>query len=115
MSQKVILIADPGIDGAFAVALALFDPELEVLGIAATAGNVPAEQATFNVQILIEQFDPQGAGPGSARRPCRIRNRRHPPARRQRPWRRPISLRSCIIRTPATSCWSIWFVNIPRK
>ena len=59
MSQKVILIADPGIDGAFAVALALFDPELEVLGIAATPGNVPAEQATCNVQILIEHFDPQ--------------------------------------------------------
>jgi inosine-uridine nucleoside N-ribohydrolase len=59
MSQKVILIADPGIDGAFAIALALFDPNLEVLGVAATPGNVPAEQATCNVQILIEQFDPR--------------------------------------------------------
>jgi inosine-uridine nucleoside N-ribohydrolase len=55
---KVILVADPGIDGAFAIALALFDPELEVLGLAATAGNVPAEQATQNIQILVEQFDP---------------------------------------------------------
>jgi inosine-uridine nucleoside N-ribohydrolase len=59
MSQKVLLIADPGIDGAFAVALALFDPKLEVLGLAATAGNVPAEQATANVQILVEQLDPR--------------------------------------------------------
>jgi inosine-uridine nucleoside N-ribohydrolase len=59
MSQKVVLIADPGIDGAFAVALALHDPEVDVLGLAATAGNVVAEQATKNVHILIEQIDPR--------------------------------------------------------
>src|SRR5438270_7436716 len=58
MADKVILVSDPGIDGAFAVALAMHDPELEVLGLAATAGNVPAEQATNNIHILIEQLDP---------------------------------------------------------
>jgi inosine-uridine nucleoside N-ribohydrolase len=58
MPQKVILIADPGIDTAFAIALALHDPNLEVLGIIATAGNVSAERATQNVQILISQIDP---------------------------------------------------------
>jgi inosine-uridine nucleoside N-ribohydrolase len=58
MARKVIVVADPGIDGAFAVALALFDPELDVIGLAATAGNVPGEQATRNVQILVEQLDP---------------------------------------------------------
>jgi inosine-uridine nucleoside N-ribohydrolase len=58
MAQKVILVADPGIDGAFAITLALFDPQLEVLGLAATAGNVSAEQATRNVQVLVEQMDP---------------------------------------------------------
>src|ERR1700730_4688401 len=58
MARKVILVADPGIDGAFAIALALHDPNLEVLGLAATAGNVDAPQATKNVQILIEQIDP---------------------------------------------------------
>ena len=58
MARKVILIADPGIDGAFAGALALYAPELEVVGLAATAGNVPAERATRNVHILIEQLDP---------------------------------------------------------
>jgi inosine-uridine nucleoside N-ribohydrolase len=55
---KAILVADPGIDGAFAIALALLDPDLEVLGVAATAGNVTAEQATQNVQIVVEQIDP---------------------------------------------------------
>jgi inosine-uridine nucleoside N-ribohydrolase len=58
MARKVIIVADPGIDGAFALALALHDPELEVVGLAATAGNVSAEQATRNVHILIEQLDP---------------------------------------------------------
>jgi inosine-uridine nucleoside N-ribohydrolase len=58
MARKVILVTDPGIDGAFAAALALHDPDLEVLGLAATAGNVPAEQATRNEQLLIEQLDP---------------------------------------------------------
>ena len=58
MARKLIIVGDPGIDGAFAVALALHDPELEVVGLAATAGNVSAEQATRNVHILIEQLDP---------------------------------------------------------
>jgi inosine-uridine nucleoside N-ribohydrolase len=58
MSRKIVLVTDPGIDGAFAVALALLDPDLEVVGLAATAGNVPWEQATRNVQILVEQIDP---------------------------------------------------------
>jgi inosine-uridine nucleoside N-ribohydrolase len=58
MARKLIIVADPGIDGAFAVALALQDPELDLIGLAATAGNVSAEQATRNVHILIEQLDP---------------------------------------------------------
>jgi inosine-uridine nucleoside N-ribohydrolase len=58
MPRKVILVADPGIDGAFAGALALGAGELEVVGLAASAGNVPAEQATRNVHVLVEQLDP---------------------------------------------------------
>jgi inosine-uridine nucleoside N-ribohydrolase len=58
MQRKIILVADPGIDGAFATVLALHDPDVEVLGLAATAGNVSAEQATRNIQILVEQVDP---------------------------------------------------------
>lgn len=58
MSEKVVILCDPGIDGAFAVALALNDPNLEVLGLLATAGNVSAEQATRNVRTLIDQMDP---------------------------------------------------------
>ena len=58
MSQKVILIVDPGIDTAFATALAFLEPELDVLALAATAGNISAEQATFNVHTIIGQLDP---------------------------------------------------------
>jgi inosine-uridine nucleoside N-ribohydrolase len=58
MAQKIVLINDPGIDGAFAIALALNDPDLEVVGLLATAGNVSAEQATKNLRIVVDQLDP---------------------------------------------------------
>src|SRR5262245_15931860 len=58
MSTKIVLINDPGIDGAFAVALALFDPELEVVGLLATPGNVPGDQSTKNLRIILDQLDP---------------------------------------------------------
>jgi inosine-uridine nucleoside N-ribohydrolase len=58
MAHKVVLLSDPGIDGAFAITLALFDPEIDVLGLAAVAGNVSTEQATRNVQTVVEQLDP---------------------------------------------------------
>lgn len=58
MPRKVILDMDPGFDDAVALALALASPALEVLAVTATGGNVPPEQATRNVQALVEQLDP---------------------------------------------------------
>jgi inosine-uridine nucleoside N-ribohydrolase len=58
MAKKVVLISDPGIDGAFAIALALYDPELEIVGMLATPGNVSADQATKNLRIVMDQLDP---------------------------------------------------------
>lgn len=58
MAGKAIIINDPGVDGAIALAVALFDDQLDIQAVCATAGNVSAEQATRNVQCLIEQFDP---------------------------------------------------------
>lgn len=58
MPHKVALLCDPGIDGAFAVALALHDPDLEVRALLATAGNVSAERATNNIHILVDHLDP---------------------------------------------------------
>ena len=39
MPLKTVAIADPGIDTAFALALALNDPIIDVVGVGATAGN----------------------------------------------------------------------------
>lgn len=58
MARKVIIDCDPGIDDAVALALALFDPRLEVLAVTACAGTVDAERATANVISLIERLDP---------------------------------------------------------
>ncbi|MGQ9576649.1 MAG: nucleoside hydrolase [Thermoguttaceae bacterium] len=58
MQKKVILDVDPGIDDAMAMAMALFDPGLEVVAVTAVGGNVPPQQATRNVQAIIEQLDP---------------------------------------------------------
>ncbi len=59
MAQPIIIIGDPGIDGAFAIALAMQDPDLEVVGLAATPGNIDAQQATKNVHIILDQIDPR--------------------------------------------------------
>ncbi len=58
MHRKVILDLDPGIADAVALAMALFDPRLEVVAVTACAGSVAPEQANRNLQGLIEYFDP---------------------------------------------------------
>lgn len=58
MAKPLLLLADPGIDGAFAITLALADPDLDVVGIAAAAGNASAEDVTRNVHVLVEHIDP---------------------------------------------------------
>ena len=58
MARKIILDVDPGIDDAVALCLALGDPSLDVVAVTATGGNVSPDQATDNVQAIIEQLDP---------------------------------------------------------
>jgi len=58
MARKVLIDCDPGIDDAVALCLALLSPELDVVAVTATAGNVPARQANRNVQTIIDQLDP---------------------------------------------------------
>lgn len=58
ITKKFLLDVDPGIDDAVSLCLALFDPQVEVVAVTAVGGNVPAEQATRNVQVIIEQLDP---------------------------------------------------------
>jgi purine nucleosidase len=58
MARKVILDVDPGVDDAVAICLALAAPELDVVAITATGGAILPEQATTNVQAIVEQLDP---------------------------------------------------------
>ncbi len=58
MTKKVILDVDPGCDDALAMAIALFDPAIEVVAVTAVGGNVLPDQATRNAQAVIEQLDP---------------------------------------------------------
>ena len=71
MIRKVVVDTDPGIDDAIALAMLLLDDRWDVLGVTPTGGNVSAEAATRNVQIVIEQLDPPrlprvGAAPSSS-------------------------------------------------
>jgi len=59
MARKVILDVDPGVGDALAVCLALNHPELEVVAVTATGGNVAPRQASRNVQAIIEHLDPE--------------------------------------------------------
>lgn len=58
MPRKVILDMDPGVDDAIALCVALAEPQIELLAVTATGGNVAPKQATRNVQTIIEQVDP---------------------------------------------------------
>jgi purine nucleosidase len=58
MARKIILDMDPGIDDAVALCLAIGEPSLDVVAVTATGGAVPPDQATLNVQAIIEQLDP---------------------------------------------------------
>jgi inosine-uridine nucleoside N-ribohydrolase len=59
MARKVILDVDPGVGDALAICLALAQPELEVVAVTATGGNVSPRQASRNVQAIIEHLDPK--------------------------------------------------------
>jgi inosine-uridine nucleoside N-ribohydrolase len=58
MAEKVIIVGDPGIATAFAIALALREPTIEVLALIASPGNVGHDQATRNCHTILEQLDP---------------------------------------------------------
>ena len=58
MPQKLIIDADPGIGDAIAIAIALADPELDVVALTAVGGNVTSVQAGRNLQVLVQELDP---------------------------------------------------------
>ncbi|WP_251978064.1 nucleoside hydrolase [Salinicola avicenniae] len=54
MSTPIIFDTDPGIDDAQAIAIALAHPDIELLGLTTTFGNVTIETATHNALLLAE-------------------------------------------------------------
>ncbi|MCB5161280.1 nucleoside hydrolase [Marinomonas algarum] len=54
MARKIIIDTDPGIDDAMAILFAFQAPQLEVLGLTTTFGNVSVELATQNAIKLTE-------------------------------------------------------------
>ncbi|RIH81630.1 Pyrimidine-specific ribonucleoside hydrolase RihB [Calidithermus terrae] len=68
MPRKIILDCDPGHDDAVAIMLALASPELEVLGITTTYGNVGLERTTRNALVVQEVIGTSvGVYPGADR------------------------------------------------
>lgn len=67
MARKLILDVDTGIDDALAIAYALASPELELIGVTCTYGNVEVDQAVRNSLAILELFGrpdiPVYAGP----------------------------------------------------
>ena len=58
MPQKVIIDADPGIGDALAIVFAMLDPNIDLIGLTAVGGVVSGQQATRNLQALVEIVDP---------------------------------------------------------
>lgn len=54
MSHPIIFDTDPGVDDAQAIAIALRHPDIELLGLTTTYGNVDVETATHNALLLCE-------------------------------------------------------------
>ncbi|MCM6772319.1 nucleoside hydrolase [Nocardia sp. CDC159] len=54
MRQKIMMDVDTGIDDALALLYLLASPEAEIVGIAATAGNVPAPRVAANNLALLD-------------------------------------------------------------
>ncbi|MBU1314555.1 MAG: nucleoside hydrolase [Alphaproteobacteria bacterium] len=52
-THKVIIDADPGVDDAAAILMALGSPEIEVLGLSVVAGNVALEHTLANACKLV--------------------------------------------------------------
>ncbi|MBM7702794.1 nucleoside hydrolase [Metabacillus iocasae] len=54
MTKKVLLFCDPGIDDAIAIMYALLNPDIELVGVVTSFGNVTKEQATRNAAYLLQ-------------------------------------------------------------
>lgn len=52
--EPVVIDTDPGVDDAIALLMALSSPEMDIVGLTTTAGNVPIGPATRNALAILE-------------------------------------------------------------
>ncbi|WP_108444253.1 nucleoside hydrolase [Halomonas denitrificans] len=79
MTHPIIFDTDPGIDDAQAIAIALRHPEIELLGMTTTYGNVDVETATHNALLLAELAGQRIPVAQGAAQPM-VKERHPPPA-----------------------------------
>ncbi|GAA1219461.1 nucleoside hydrolase [Prauserella alba] len=53
MAQKLIIDTDPGVDDAFAIALAALSSDVDLLGVTTVHGNVPLSATTINARRIL--------------------------------------------------------------
>jgi purine nucleosidase len=54
MTKKILLFCDPGIDDSLAIIYILLHPDLELVGVVTSYGNVTKDQATANAYYLLD-------------------------------------------------------------
>lgn len=54
MTLRIVLDADPGVDDAHAIMMALTHPQAEVVAITTVAGNVSLERTTANALVILD-------------------------------------------------------------
>ncbi len=52
-SEPVVIDTDPGVDDAVALLMALSCPQMDIVGLTTTAGNVPIGPATRNALAIL--------------------------------------------------------------
>jgi purine nucleosidase len=54
VKKKILLFADPGIDDSLAIIYTLLNPQIDLVGIVTSYGNVTKEQASANAYYLLQ-------------------------------------------------------------
>ncbi|MDN4492752.1 nucleoside hydrolase [Ureibacillus aquaedulcis] len=54
IAKKILLFCDPGIDDSLAIMYCILEPEIELVGIVTSYGNVTKDQATANAAYLLQ-------------------------------------------------------------
>ncbi|WP_419865884.1 nucleoside hydrolase [Ureibacillus xyleni] len=53
MTKKILLFCDPGIDDSIAIMYSILDPDIELVGIVTSYGNITRDKATANAAYLV--------------------------------------------------------------